>query len=280
MDTGGGAEVDQAVATLHQLIVMLNNEEGVSFVAQGLKRLNEAIVVAGVKADGGLVEDVEHASEVGAELGGKADALGFAAAEGVGRTIETEVAEADVIEEAEALADLRDDVLHNGAAALVEGEAVEGRNKIGGSEGEEGGKGERGVLAAEVELYRTGDAGEALAVTVGARRACVSHVVLGIYAKGAEAGGGIIVVLGVFVGDEHPRENAAMAAAGGTPAARGVVREMLGIKLGKTFAGVGVGAGGGEPRKHGALLGEKEAGALAEFEGLIELVLVRGGLGE
>ena len=32
-----------------------------------------------MEADGGFVEHVEHAAEIGAELGGEADALGFAA---------------------------------------------------------------------------------------------------------------------------------------------------------------------------------------------------------
>ena len=45
-------------------------------------------VVARMQADGRLVEHVEHAAQVGAELRGEPDALGFAAAERVGGAVE------------------------------------------------------------------------------------------------------------------------------------------------------------------------------------------------
>ena len=51
---------------------------------------DEALVVALVEADGGLVEDVEDAAEAGADLGGEADALAFAAGEGGGGAVERE----------------------------------------------------------------------------------------------------------------------------------------------------------------------------------------------
>ena len=63
-----------------------------------------------MKADGGLVEDVEDAAEVRAKLGGEADALRFAAAQGLGGAIQGEVIEADAGHEFQALADLREDI--------------------------------------------------------------------------------------------------------------------------------------------------------------------------
>ena len=76
---GAGAEVDDEVAAAHGVLVVLDDEEGVAFVAEGDEGVEELGVVARVEADGGFVEDVEDAAEVGAELGGEADALGFAA---------------------------------------------------------------------------------------------------------------------------------------------------------------------------------------------------------
>jgi hypothetical protein len=63
-----------------------------------------------VEADAGFVEDVEDADEAGADLGGEADALGFAAAEGAAFAVEREVAEADVAQEAEPGADFVEDL--------------------------------------------------------------------------------------------------------------------------------------------------------------------------
>ena len=59
-----------------------------------------------MEADGGFVEDVEDSAEFGADLGGEADALAFAAGEGGGAAVEGEVAEADGVEEFEPLDDL------------------------------------------------------------------------------------------------------------------------------------------------------------------------------
>jgi hypothetical protein len=144
VDAGGGSEVDDAVGAFHQLVVVLDDEEGVSFVAEAEERFDEAVVVAGVESYGRLVEDVEDAGEVGAELRGEADALGFAAGEGVGGALEREVAEADVVEEFEALLDLRDDVLGDERAAVVELEGTEAGEELGGGGGEEFGEGDGG----------------------------------------------------------------------------------------------------------------------------------------
>ena len=108
------------------VFVVLDDDEGVSLVAEGDEGFEEGGVVTGVEADGGLVEDVEDAAEIGAELGGEADALGFAAGKGVAGAVELEVAEADFLEETEALADLWEDVAGDeGVAWLGEGEVLE-----------------------------------------------------------------------------------------------------------------------------------------------------------
>mgnify|MGYP001373869127 CR=1 FL=1 len=50
---------------------------GISLVAQGLEGLQEFLVVAGVKADRWLVENIQDAPQVGSELGRQTDALGL-----------------------------------------------------------------------------------------------------------------------------------------------------------------------------------------------------------
>ena len=117
---GAGAEVEDVVGLADGVFVVLDDEDGVAEVAQVFERVDEALVVALVQADGGLVEDVEDAAEAGADLGGEADALAFAAGEGGGGAVEREVAEADGVEEFEALDDLALEAVGDDAVAAGE----------------------------------------------------------------------------------------------------------------------------------------------------------------
>jgi hypothetical protein len=130
------AEVDDVVGGAHDGLVVLDDNDGVAEVSQVLKGADEAGVVGGVEADGGLVADVEDAGKAGADLGGEADALGLAAGEGAGRAAQGEVAEADIVQEAEAGDDLFDYGLGDGA--LSWGESLPGA--VGGGVGDEGGR--------------------------------------------------------------------------------------------------------------------------------------------
>ena len=66
-------------------------------------------VVALVQADRGLVEDVEHADQARADLGREPDPLRLAARERRRRALQRQVADADVVEEAQPLVDLAHD---------------------------------------------------------------------------------------------------------------------------------------------------------------------------
>ena len=79
---GAGADVDDVVGDPDGVLVVLDDEHGVAEVAQADQRVDEAVVVPLVQADGRLVEHVEHADQAGADLGGQADALGLAAGQG------------------------------------------------------------------------------------------------------------------------------------------------------------------------------------------------------
>ena len=81
---------------------MFDNDQGVSLVAEAVHDADEAVDVAGVEADGGLVEDEERAGQRRAEAGGEVDALDLAAGEGAGLAVEGEVAQAHLFEVVEA----------------------------------------------------------------------------------------------------------------------------------------------------------------------------------
>ena len=104
-------------------------------------------VVARVEADAGFVEHVEDADEAAPDLGGEADALGFAAREGAGGARQREVAEPHVVEELEPLDDLLEDGdadlgrLAAGGAGVVE-PAAEERAEFGHGLRGDGGEGE------------------------------------------------------------------------------------------------------------------------------------------
>src|SRR5262249_57225073 len=97
------------------------DEHGVAQVAQALEGLQQPAVIALVQTDRRLVEDVEHADQAGADLSREADSLAFAAGQRPGRAVEGEVIEADVAEEAQALADLLEHAARDDRLALGDG---------------------------------------------------------------------------------------------------------------------------------------------------------------
>ena len=106
---GAGAEVEQVVGGGDHFAIVFDQDQRVAEVAQLFQRLQEPLVVARVKPDRRLVEDVEHAGQAAADLAGEADALRFAAGECRAGAAEREVIEADIDEELQPVRDLADD---------------------------------------------------------------------------------------------------------------------------------------------------------------------------
>ena len=73
-----------------------------------------------MQADGGLVEDVEHAHQGRADLRGQADALRLAAGERAGAARKGQVVKPHVREEAQAGVDLLEDLFRNELLPLGE----------------------------------------------------------------------------------------------------------------------------------------------------------------
>ena len=78
------ADVDDPVGGADGVLVVLDDDQRVAEVAQPDQGLDQPAVVALVQADGRLVEDVEHADQAGADLGGQPDPLRLAAGERAG----------------------------------------------------------------------------------------------------------------------------------------------------------------------------------------------------
>ena len=75
------AHVDEIVGRAHHLLVVLDDEHGVAEVAQPLERRDQPLVVALVEPDRRLVEDVEDADQLRADLGREPEPLRLAAGE-------------------------------------------------------------------------------------------------------------------------------------------------------------------------------------------------------
>ena len=114
------ADVDGPVGVPDGVLVVLDDDQGVAEVAEPDQRLDQPVVVALVQADGRLVEDVQHADQTGADLGGQPDPLRLAAGQRAGRPVEREVVETDVEQEPQPLVDLLDHAL--GDLALARGQ--------------------------------------------------------------------------------------------------------------------------------------------------------------
>ena len=120
MHAGAGADVDDVIGHADRIFVVLDDDHRVAEIAQARQRAEQAFVVALMQADRRFVEHVHHADEAGADLAGETDALRFAAGQRIGLAIERQIIEADVDEEAQALADFLDDLRRDLAAPAGE----------------------------------------------------------------------------------------------------------------------------------------------------------------
>ena len=82
---GARAEVDDVVGHADRLFVVLDDDDRVAEIAQPRQRGEQLAVVALMQPDRRLVEHVQHAGQIRADLRGQADALSFAARQRRGR---------------------------------------------------------------------------------------------------------------------------------------------------------------------------------------------------
>ncbi len=120
-----GTQVDHVLGAADGVLVVLDHHQRVALGAELGERVEQDLVVARMQADGGLVEDVAHAAQVGAELRREPDALRLAARERGRAAVEREVAQPHLLEEAEARGELGEDVARDLLLATRHGELLE-----------------------------------------------------------------------------------------------------------------------------------------------------------
>ena len=180
---GAGTDVDDVVGDADGLLVVFDDQHGVAQTPEALERVDEALVVALVQTDRGLVEDVQHADETRSDLGGEADALGFTTRQRAGRAAERQVVEPHVEQEAHAGVDLLQDLLGDHEIAVAQLETGEARCGLADRHGADLGD----VVAVDGDGQREGP--QAGAVARRARH--LAHVALDLLALAVGLGLGV-----------------------------------------------------------------------------------------
>ena len=104
---------------------MFDHEHRVAPGFEFLQRGQQLLVVTRVEADGGLVQDVEHAAQVRAQLGRQSNPLRLAARQCRHASAKLEVTQADLAQELKALPNLGQDVAGDSSGAAFEPEFAE-----------------------------------------------------------------------------------------------------------------------------------------------------------
>ena len=128
-DPGPRPQIDHVVGGPDGLLVVLDHHHRVPEVAQPPQRRQQQPVVPLVQADGRLVEHVQHAGEVGADLGGEPYALPLSPRQGGRAPRQRQVADPDVVEEPQPVADLAEHAAGNQLLAL--GQLDGGQRRVG-----------------------------------------------------------------------------------------------------------------------------------------------------
>src|SRR5690606_13146883 len=114
----------------NRVFVVLDDDEGVSEVAQLHESLDEPAIVSLVQPDARFVEHIKHSRESRPDLGGETDALGLSTRERARRSRQTQVAETDLEQELESRPDLTQHGRGDCRVASIEFERVDERERV------------------------------------------------------------------------------------------------------------------------------------------------------
>jgi hypothetical protein len=119
------AQVQHVIGGGDGVGIVLHHQDGVAQIAQAPQNLDEAVGIARMEADGGLIQHVESAHQMRAQRCGQLDALGLAAGKRRGQPVEREVFQADLIEKAQPLARLFENFVGDGGLLRSQGQGIE-----------------------------------------------------------------------------------------------------------------------------------------------------------
>ena len=91
--SGSWTDINHMVGTPDGVLVVFYDEKRVALGAQHLERIEQHAVVARMQADGGFVQHIANALQVGAELRREPDTLRFSARERRGGPVQRQITE-------------------------------------------------------------------------------------------------------------------------------------------------------------------------------------------
>ena len=91
-------DIDDVVGAANDRLIMLDDDERVSLVAQGVHDVHQPAGVARMQPDGRLIHDEKRIHQRGAEAGREIHALDLAAGQRAGRAIERQIPESDLVQ--------------------------------------------------------------------------------------------------------------------------------------------------------------------------------------
>ena len=100
---------------------MFHHDQGVAQIPQLFERFQQLVVIALVQTDTRLVQNIQHAGQIRADLGRQTNALAFAARQRTCRARQGEILQPDTLQKAESGADLFDDAVADQMLALAHG---------------------------------------------------------------------------------------------------------------------------------------------------------------
>src|SRR5690349_9688078 len=106
MRTRPGSEIDDVISAANSLLVVFDHEYRVTEIAQRRKCFQQLLIVARMQPDRWFVEHVKNAAQLRSDLRRETDALAFAARQRRRRTIESQIAKSDGLEETKTVLDL------------------------------------------------------------------------------------------------------------------------------------------------------------------------------
>src|SRR5919198_5639193 len=111
VNAGAWSEIDDQIGGFDRRLVVLDHQNAVAHFFETPQGAQQHLVVARMKADGWLVENVADATQVRSELRREANALRLAAGKSVGTAIEGQIGESHFGEEFETLLDFAQNLL-------------------------------------------------------------------------------------------------------------------------------------------------------------------------
>ena len=159
-----GTHIHDEISGTHGILVVLHHNQSVAQIPQLLQGSQQLIVIPLMQADGGLVQNIQHSHQGGANLGSQPNPLAFAAGESSGSPVQGQIGKAHIGEEFQSGLNFPDNLLRNQSHISVQMEIFHEFQFFFNAEGAE----IHDSHAAH--SHRPGNVGQPFSMAVGTRR--------------------------------------------------------------------------------------------------------------